>query len=497
MGERAKKKRAADAKAARNAKKAAEKAQAAQPMEGPASTDPAGSSSDNDPPSGIRSSAGKKTGAALPAPRVPSSATKPAPRVPSSSAKQAAQSQAVGSSASTDRTSSFKKLPTKNSKKTGTAAAHVASFASTRSSTRSLVVSSTLDSGKKHTSANDESKVTRPERSATVAARALLEQLQYNETEDSDFEEDPQADNGSNDESETDMVIELDDNDDVAIGNDDDGSSDGDGDGSDIEVVEVGNLKKKQGRVAPAKATRKDLPNTNDSEKESGSDDSDSEDGESACWTRPHSGNWSILTETFEMTFEINDTARGARKNLTLSSLTSWADLQDQVSRVLNVYQGTLQLQYRFSNEKNNSLPFDLRSHDDYDEMRDQLRPLIVPRILANGKRSKSVRKLVVVQLFNRGMEGVSGEKGVKVSDHVASIAGDLSILYFHRSHWQNLPPATSVLPQISKTNFLRRRKQLLNSSQSIGDATFTHSRTSRTCAGSRRINGHMEIAIP
>ena len=118
------------------------------------------------------------------------------------------------------------------------------------------------------------------------------------------------------------------------------------------------------------------------------------------------------------MMFEINDKARGAQKNLTLSSLTSWANLQDWVVQVLNVHQESLQLQYRFSNEKSNSLPFNLHLHDDYNEMRDQLRPLIVPRILANGKHLKSARKLVTVQLFNRGMEGVSDEKdfNLKVS---------------------------------------------------------------------------------
>ena len=123
------------------------------------------------------------------------------------------------------------------------------------------------------------------------------------------------------------------------------------------------------------------------------------------------------MTEVaFEMTFEINDKARGACKNLTLPSLTSWDDLQDRVSQVLNIHQGSLQLQYQFSNENKNSLPFDLHSHDDYIEMHDQLRPLIVPKILSNGKPSKSISKLVVVQLFCKGMEGVSGEKGLKVS---------------------------------------------------------------------------------
>ena len=118
------------------------------------------------------------------------------------------------------------------------------------------------------------------------------------------------------------------------------------------------------------------------------------------------------------MTFEINNKARGAQKNLTLSLLTSGANLQDWVAQVLNVHQESLQLQYRFSNEKSNSLPFNLHLHNDYNEMCDQLQLLIVPRILANGKRSKSAQKLVTVQLFNRGMEGVSDEKdfNLKVS---------------------------------------------------------------------------------
>jgi hypothetical protein len=140
------------------------------------------------------------------------------------------------------------------------------------------------------------------------------------------------------------------------------------------------------------------------------------------------------------MTFEINDQARGARKNLTLPSSTSWADLQDRVAQALNVHQGSLQLQYRFSNEKNNSLPFDLRSQDDYTDMRNQLQPLITPRILANGKPSKSIRKLVTVQLFNRGMEGVSGEKGAaKVSRLITTVTLNLFIFdtEVHKTSWK------------------------------------------------------------
>jgi hypothetical protein len=123
------------------------------------------------------------------------------------------------------------------------------------------------------------------------------------------------------------------------------------------------------------------------------------------------------MTETFEMTIEVHDKAKGARKNLTLPSSTPWADLQNKVAQIFNIYPGSLQLQYRFSNEKPNSLPFDLNSHDAYVMMCDQLRPFVVPKILANGKPSKAIRKLIMVQLFNKDAEGdgVSGGKGAKV----------------------------------------------------------------------------------
>lgn len=98
-----------------------------------------------------------------------------------------------------------------------------------------------------------------------------------------------------------------------------------------------------------------------------------------------------ILTESFDMTFEINDKARGCRKNLTLPSLTSWEDLQDNVSQIFNIHPKSLQLQYRFSNKKNNALPFDLHSHDDYVEMLNQLRPFVVPKSYQLG----NVRQLL------------------------------------------------------------------------------------------------------
>lgn len=210
MGEGVKKKRAAEARAARKAKKAAEQAP----------TDPA-SSDDNLP---TRS---KKTGAAAPSRVLASTST----------SKQAAKCQSVEGSASTDHTG-------------------------TRRSTRSLLASaSSSKSAKGHrdTGNNESIVATRPERVATAAAKALLERLQFSETEDTDLEEDP--DGGSNGDLETDTIIELEDDDGVISGN-------GNGNESGIKVAR-----------APTKVARtRNVPNPD--EEESSGEDSE-EAGES------------------------------------------------------------------------------------------------------------------------------------------------------------------------------------------------------------------------
>ena len=140
-----------------------------------------------------------------------------------------------------------------------------------------------------------------------------------------------------------------------------------------------------------------------------------------------------LLTDVFDMTFEINDRARGARKNLTLPSFSSWDTLKDKVAEVLNLHPGSLRLQYRFSNEKSNALPFYLVSLEDYHAMCDQLKPLVVPKILASGKPSKTPRKLVMVQLFDKEGLPASAEKGIKASNLRFDI-GNLFILLMQKS---------------------------------------------------------------
>jgi hypothetical protein len=220
MGEKAKKKRAADARAAKKAKTAK-----AMPVEAPASasTDPT-------------------------APTVPTSSNVPT------------QSNA------------------RNSKKTGTAP-RVPSVPSsvrsvpTRQSTHSIGSSSTLGTGKKHTSANlegtDNGK-TRPKRSATARAMALLQELQLSETEETEC--DPEGVFTGND--ELDMIMEtnedLDEDEDASGGTGEEGSDDG-SKSSDIEVVEEPVTRKGLPKVSAVR--KKPNPHTID-EEESSSDES-------------------------------------------------------------------------------------------------------------------------------------------------------------------------------------------------------------------------------
>jgi hypothetical protein len=238
MGERAKKKRAADAKAARLAKKAAEAAEKATTHSDSIEYDPA--STDHDP--GPTSSDDKRP-SIQEVPTIPTSSDdKLVTRSNARNSKAAAAPRVPSSLASTrhssDSTRSLGASSTLGSvNKTGTAP-RIPSLASTRHSTRSLTSSKPGSVTKNCTSAdvenhNDESITTRPQRSATAAAKVLLQQLQFSENE-TDFEEDP--DGGSNNE-----IMELDDDEDEG----------GESFGSDIELVEDGKIEWKGRKGGP------------------------------------------------------------------------------------------------------------------------------------------------------------------------------------------------------------------------------------------------------
>ena len=205
MGEGAKKKRAAEARAAKKAK--LELAKAAQLEDTPQASGPSTNPASFDITTQSTSSNSKKTGTAPPPPREPSDVRS----------------------------------------------------GSTRRSTRSLV-SSTLGSGKKDTSANledDDNRKSRPKRSATAAALALLKELQVSETEEA--EGDPEGVFTGNE----------DEDDDGGTGGDSDEGSDG----SDIVVIEKPSAVAQKGlpkvppvrRKAKLQAIHEDLESSDES----------------------------------------------------------------------------------------------------------------------------------------------------------------------------------------------------------------------------------------
>ena len=89
--------------------------------------------------------------------------------------------------------------------------------------------------------------------------------------------------------------------------------------------------------------------------------------------------------------------------------------MQDRLSRVLNVHPAMLHAQFRSSTDAKGSLPFDLTCSEDLQQLTTMIEPLVVPRRLANGKRSTKRPKEVIVQISQKG--GVTaGKPGAKVS---------------------------------------------------------------------------------
>ena len=125
------------------------------------------------------------------------------------------------------------------------------------------------------------------------------------------------------------------------------------------------------------------------------------------------------MAEPFQMTFEIEDKAKGSQKELIVPSTIVWLDFKQQVAETLNVFPSNLQLQYRLSNTGNKSLPFDLNSHVTFGSMCNKLRPFVVPPTLKSGKKSTRPMKLVTIKLFNKDTGGEvvhSGGKNSKVT---------------------------------------------------------------------------------
>lgn len=80
-----------------------------------------------------------------------------------------------------------------------------------------------------------------------------------------------------------------------------------------------------------------------------------------------------------------------------------WTALKDKLAELLNVHPTTLHAQYRLSTDSKASLPFDLTSQTELNNLLNVLHPLVVPPILASGRRSTRRMKPVSVQISNKG----------------------------------------------------------------------------------------------
>jgi len=107
--------------------------------------------------------------------------------------------------------------------------------------------------------------------------------------------------------------------------------------------------------------------------------------------------------EPFSVTMEVSNKQKGIRAIEIIPSTTSWFELEHKLAKILDIYPTSLHAQYRFSTDNKESLPLDLTSPQNLQIMMTLLRPLVVPPILSNGRRSTRKMKPVTVQVFNKG----------------------------------------------------------------------------------------------
>ena len=116
------------------------------------------------------------------------------------------------------------------------------------------------------------------------------------------------------------------------------------------------------------------------------------------------------------------------------------------------------------------------------------LQPLIVPRRLANGKRSNQKMKEVMVQIFNKGDAAQAAVGGGKVS--IRWIAMLMANADLNVQKVQNLPasqvPLRSnlVKRKVNWTSSSKRRRQHKRHLQTYGAVIFTVSQISQCCVG-------------
>jgi hypothetical protein len=183
---------------------------------------------------------------------------------------------------------------------------------------------------------------------------------------------------------------------------------------------------------------------------------------------------------------EILDNRKGTRTIQTVSSTKLFYSLRDQIAETLNAYPQSVNLQYRFSTETK-ALPCDLTSQQQFQALIVRLKPLVVPPVLSNGRRSARVMKPVAVQVFNRddGDPAVKGDG--KVNLIFASHQQELNYLDRDRKpqHLLNRSPPKRRSPYHRKrNNTLQNDTLFVRGSPIISSAMYTAFLTNRLSVG-------------
>jgi hypothetical protein len=98
-----------------------------------------------------------------------------------------------------------------------------------------------------------------------------------------------------------------------------------------------------------------------------------------------------------------------------VSSETKWADLEEKIAGILNIFTPNLRAQYLLSTEATGAIPIALTSQADLDELHKRLSPLIVPQRNTNGTISKRKMKEVIVRVTDKGDDTTSSASNGKV----------------------------------------------------------------------------------
>jgi hypothetical protein len=187
----------------------------------------------------------------------------------------------------------------------------------------------------------------------------------------------------------------------------------------------------------------------------------------------------------FDISVDINDSKNAKRTVETVQSSISFYRLRDQVALILKAHPQSVQLQYRFSNDRPSALPCDLTSERELRAMVDRLRPLVVPPMLSNGKRSTRVMKAVTVQLFNKDDGDPSLTKGDgKVSLKLLASHQPATTQLLSRKQLRPISRRSKSLYHLRPVNILQAESLSVPKSQRILHATSIAFRINPRYAG-------------